>query len=113
MKWNPYLMFNGQCEAAFKFYADCLGGKIESIIPHAGTPAEEHVPLRAALDDCRVEQIVTVRERFGIAGVEDLYFRTGERLPRMTHRGSSVLWKITTFEDNAAACAACDRASAV
>ncbi|HEY7039400.1 MAG TPA: VOC family protein [Methylomirabilota bacterium] len=44
MRVNPYLLFNGQCEAAFKFYADCLGGKIEAMLPHAGTPAEGHVP---------------------------------------------------------------------
>jgi PhnB protein len=28
MQLNPYLSFNGQCEAAFKFYEQCLGGKI-------------------------------------------------------------------------------------
>ena len=44
MKTNPYLTFNGECEAAFKFYERCLGGKIEAMMAHAGTPAEEHVP---------------------------------------------------------------------
>jgi PhnB protein len=44
MQVNPYLLFNGQCEAAFKFYATCLGGKIEAMMPHEGTPAAEHVP---------------------------------------------------------------------
>jgi PhnB protein len=39
----PYLVFNGQCEAAFKFYAECLGGKIEAMMPHRGTPVEQHV----------------------------------------------------------------------
>jgi len=43
MQLNPYLTFNGQCEAAFKFYERCLGGKIEAMMTHAGTPAEEHV----------------------------------------------------------------------
>jgi PhnB protein len=28
MQLNAYLNFNGQCEAAFKFYEKCLGGKI-------------------------------------------------------------------------------------
>jgi PhnB protein len=41
---NPYLFFNGQCEAAFKFYEKVLGGKIEAMLPHEGTPAAEHVP---------------------------------------------------------------------
>ena len=38
MQLNAYLIFNGQCETAFKFYEKCLGGKIEAMIPHAGTP---------------------------------------------------------------------------
>jgi PhnB protein len=41
MQLNTYLTFNGQCEEAFKFYAQVLGGKIEAMMPHAGTPAEE------------------------------------------------------------------------
>jgi PhnB protein len=41
---NSYLTFNGQCEAAFKFYEQCFGGKIEGLMPYEGTPAAEHVP---------------------------------------------------------------------
>ncbi len=44
MQINPYLTFDGTCEAAFKFYEQCLGGKIQGISTFAGTPAEEHVP---------------------------------------------------------------------
>ena len=44
MRVNPYLLFNGRCQEAFTFYAECLGGKIEAMLPHAGTPAEGHVP---------------------------------------------------------------------
>lgn len=44
MQLNPYLFFNGQCEAAFKFYEQCLGGKIVAMFSHAGTPAEAQVP---------------------------------------------------------------------
>ncbi|HEX9212247.1 MAG TPA: VOC family protein, partial [Bradyrhizobium sp.] len=44
MRLNPYLFFSGQCEAAFKFYAKVLGGKIEAMMPHEGSPAAEHVP---------------------------------------------------------------------
>jgi PhnB protein len=44
MQLNPYLTFDGQCDAAFKFYEKCLGGKIVAMLPHAGTPAEQHVP---------------------------------------------------------------------
>ena len=48
MQLNPYLTFNGQCEEAFKFYAQCLGGKIEAMMTHKGTPAEAHVPAEWA-----------------------------------------------------------------
>ena len=44
MRLNPYLHFNGQCKEAFTFYERCLGAKIGAMMPHAGTPAEEHVP---------------------------------------------------------------------
>jgi PhnB protein len=44
MQLNPYLLFNGQCEPAFNFYEKVLGGKIEALLPHEGTPAAEHVP---------------------------------------------------------------------
>jgi PhnB protein len=44
MQLNSYLHFNGQCEQAFRFYEKCLGGKIDAMIAHEGTPAAEHVP---------------------------------------------------------------------
>ena len=43
MQINAYLLFNGQCEEAFKFYEKALGGKIDAMMPHAGTPAEQGV----------------------------------------------------------------------
>ncbi|MGH9512917.1 MAG: VOC family protein [Terriglobales bacterium] len=44
MELNPYVNFNGQCEAAFKFYEKCLGGKIEATFPYEGTPLAKDVP---------------------------------------------------------------------
>ena len=38
MELNPYLSFNGQCEAAFKFYEQCLGRKIEFSITYGNSP---------------------------------------------------------------------------
>lgn len=43
MQVNTYLNFNGNCEAAFKFYAESLDGKIDAMVPHEGTPAGAHV----------------------------------------------------------------------
>ncbi len=45
MQLSTYLFFNGNCEAAFKFYERVLGGKIEMMMTHTGTPAEKEVPL--------------------------------------------------------------------
>jgi PhnB protein len=44
MQLNAYLVFNGQCEEAFKLYEQVLRGKIQAIFTHAGTPAAEHTP---------------------------------------------------------------------
>jgi len=44
MQLNPYLVFDGQCETAFKFYHQCLGGKIEALFPFGKTPSADHVP---------------------------------------------------------------------
>ncbi len=44
MQLNPYLTFDGQCQAAFKFYQQVLGGDIVAMIPHEGSPMAEHVP---------------------------------------------------------------------
>jgi PhnB protein len=44
MKMNPYLTFNGQCEAAFKFYEKCLGGKITIMMPYGDSPMAKQIP---------------------------------------------------------------------
>jgi len=44
MELNPYLSFNGQCEAAFKFYERRLGGKITAMMTYGGSPMEEQTP---------------------------------------------------------------------
>jgi PhnB protein len=44
MQLNPYLLFNGNCAEAFKFYEETLGGKIEGLFTYSGSPAAEHAP---------------------------------------------------------------------
>ncbi|NJK69798.1 MAG: VOC family protein [Microcoleus sp. CSU_2_2] len=41
MQLSPYLFFNGECEAAFKFYEQCLGGKIDAMMTYAESPEAE------------------------------------------------------------------------
>src|SRR5690348_11140827 len=44
MQLNPYLSFNGQCEAAFKFYEQCLGGKIVATLTYGSSPMADQTP---------------------------------------------------------------------
>ncbi len=44
MQLNPYLQFNGQCEAAFNFYKQCLGGKIGFKITYGESPMAAQTP---------------------------------------------------------------------
>jgi PhnB protein len=44
MKLNTYLSFNDECETAFKFYEQCLGGQIESMMTYGDSPMAEQTP---------------------------------------------------------------------
>ncbi len=44
MHMSPYLNFNGNCEAAFRYYEKVLGANIQMMLPHEGTPAASHTP---------------------------------------------------------------------
>jgi PhnB protein len=41
MDINPYLFFDGNCEAAFRFYEQSLGGTIEFMLKHGESPMAE------------------------------------------------------------------------
>jgi len=47
MQLNPYLNFNGQCEAAFKFYEQILGGKIRGMMTWGEMPGADQFPAEA------------------------------------------------------------------
>ncbi|MEG4120763.1 VOC family protein [Microcoleus sp. N9_B4] len=44
MQSNTYLFFDGECEAAFKFYEQCLGGKIDGMMTYGDAPMSEEIP---------------------------------------------------------------------
>ena len=44
MQINPYLFYDGNCEAAFKFYEKTLGGKIEMMLRNEDAPDEMPSP---------------------------------------------------------------------
>jgi PhnB protein len=44
MQINPYLHYDGNCEAAFRFYEQAAGGKIEVLMTHESAPPEMQTP---------------------------------------------------------------------
>jgi PhnB protein len=44
MELNINLVFNGQCEEAFRFYERCLGGKIVTMLTWADSPMANEAP---------------------------------------------------------------------
>ncbi|HEY6346982.1 MAG TPA: VOC family protein [Bryobacteraceae bacterium] len=44
MLLNPYLMFDGQREEAFKFYEKCFGGKIIFMMRYEASPVASQTP---------------------------------------------------------------------
>jgi len=44
MKISTYLIFNGDCRAAFTFYQQALSGQIDMMMTFGESPAKEHVP---------------------------------------------------------------------
>ena len=44
MQLSPHLNFNGDCEAAFKFYEKWLDARIALMVPYEGSPVADHVP---------------------------------------------------------------------
>lgn len=43
MQINPYLLYDGNCEAAFSYYAKVLGGRIDMMMTHDSAPASMQV----------------------------------------------------------------------
>ena len=61
---NPYLSFNGNCQAAFELYEKSLGGKVEMSMTYADSPMASQVPaewgdkilhITLALGDLRLQ----------------------------------------------------------
>lgn len=44
MQINPYVFYNGNCEAALKYYQKVLGAKIEAMMPYDTAPPDMPKP---------------------------------------------------------------------
>ena len=68
MQLNPYLIFAGQCEAAFKFYEKSLGGKSSMMMTYGESPMLEQdgkvqMALQKTFWSARFGMLI---DRFGI-----------------------------------------------
>ena len=43
MRLNPHLQFDGQCEAAFRLYEQCFGGRILMMMTYGDSPLGEQM----------------------------------------------------------------------
>ena len=57
MQLDPYLMFDGTCEAAFNFYRQCLGGEIVMMSRYGEAPGE-------GMPGCNPDHIMHARLEF-------------------------------------------------
>ena len=56
MQVNPYLNFNGECEAAFRFYTESLGMRVGgAIVMGSDVPAERYQKPRGFAVSLQVE----------------------------------------------------------
>lgn len=54
---NPYLIFNGTCEAAFQLYKSVFGGEFEMISKFKDMPADENTPKLSEEDGERIMHV--------------------------------------------------------
>lgn len=47
MHLSTYLIFDGDCRAAFEFYQRCLGGEIVAMLPFSEAPDSESIPAES------------------------------------------------------------------
>ncbi len=44
LRLNPHLTFNGECEAAFRYYATCLGANLKFLLKYGDSPLAQGTP---------------------------------------------------------------------
>ena len=74
MKLDIYLNYGGNCEQAFRFYEQHLGGKITTMIRHGERPDRANVPAdwKTAILHARIEIDGTVLMGADIPGAEPM-----------------------------------------
>ena len=60
---NPYLFYNGNCEASFKFYEKVLGGKIEMLLRNEEASPSTPSPRSSSACRSQARCIISWRHR--------------------------------------------------
>ncbi len=68
MKIYPHINFGGECEAAFHFYEQCLGGKIGTMLTWGNSPMAKDTPPEWHSKICHASLTAGESE---LAGVDD------------------------------------------
>ncbi|HXO99592.1 MAG TPA: VOC family protein [Luteibacter sp.] len=90
MRIQPYLMFNGNCEEAMKFYEKALGGKIAMLMRYkdmppqegGGEPPEGCAPMSAADEAALGEKVMHASLQVG-----DQVLMASDSHPRYGYKG--------------------------
>lgn len=102
MQVNPYLMFNGNCEAAFRYYEKHLGGKVEMMMKYkdAPPPPEGHKPMEGgcAPDMAGAENLV-MHVSMTLGNVTLMASDAPPNMPQEKMQGISVTLNVTEVPD--------------
>ena len=99
MQINPYLMFNGNCEEAFRYYEKHLGGKIVALMKYSDAPPmpEGHTPPESgcAPDMTGAENLI-MHACMTVGGVSLMASDAPPSMPQEKMQGISVTLNLTS-----------------
>jgi PhnB protein len=73
MRLHPHINFGGQCQAAFQFYEQCLGGKIVTMLTWGDSPMAKDVAPEWHQKICHATLTAGASELAGVDDPFDLY----------------------------------------
>jgi len=85
---RPYLMFDGDCETALRFYAEALGGQIKSIQRYGDVPAQAPEADKARVMHAEFE-------------AEGIAFMASDGMPGRGPNPGSMIWLTVLLESTA------------
>ena len=99
MQINPYLMFNGNCEEAFRFYEKHLGGRIVAMMKYSeATPMPEGQapPEGGCAPDMTGAENLVMHACMEVGGVSLMASDSPPSMPQEKMQGISVTLNLTS-----------------